>query len=355
MLRDGGPGFCQFAITNACNAHCQFCNFRVGSGMTGERIFVSLEDSKAAMRILADNGVEYMALVGGEPTLHPKLPEILQSAQSLGINTLISTNGSYLTDERVKEYADAGLGSAIISIDAPGVEAHEANRGLPGVCERIARTNSEFHRLGVSTTASVTISKLLGDLSQLPAFLKSLNFTQVTFSYPLRSLDSSFLGFSDSEIIEFTDDELIAIFDTIIKMKKTFPVVNPTASLREMQRFIRGERQMFPCLAGFKYFHLDWNLDLYRCHAWPKKMCTIWDFDSSKLVRDGCTRCMIDCYRDASVLHNVGIALYDAKVDLSRARPVMALTHVANRALYESAKSILEDFRWIKKLGAGRS
>ncbi|MBM2836162.1 MAG: Radical domain protein, partial [candidate division NC10 bacterium] len=28
-LLEGGPGFCQFAINNACNAGCDFCNFNL--------------------------------------------------------------------------------------------------------------------------------------------------------------------------------------------------------------------------------------------------------------------------------------------------------------------------------------
>ena len=34
-------------------------------------------------------------------------------------------------------------------------------------------------------------------------------------------------------------------------------------------------------------------------------MCGIYDFDETKLIRDGCTKCMIDCYRDPSVLQFV--------------------------------------------------
>ena len=79
-----------------------------------------------------------------------------------------------------------------------------------------------------------------------------------------------------------------------------------------MQRHLRGEKEKFGCLGGHKYFYLDWNLDLYRCHFWEKPMCKVWDWDESKLIRDGCTRCMIDCYRDPSVLQFVAISASDA-------------------------------------------
>lgn len=350
VLRDGGPGFCQFAITDACNARCSFCNFSADSNVVKARTFVSLRAARASLNILADNGVGYLALVGGEPTLHPDLPQILSHAKSLGMNTLVCTNGALLTSERIKEYTSSGIGSVIISIDAPDSAQHEQNRGLPGVCDRIAQANLKLHAAGAPTTASVTISRLLGDIWRLPLFLESLNFSSVTFSYPLQTLESSFRGYSDSSLVDYSNEELLAAFDEIKKLRKSFHVVNPAESLEEMQRFIRGEKQQYPCLAGFKYFYLDWKLDLYRCHAWHEPMCSMFDFDPTKLIRDGCTRCMIDCYRDASVLHYPGIALFDACQELSRWRPDKAARYILNGKTVKSVKSLLEDRKWVKGL-----
>lgn len=349
VLKDGGPGFCQFAVTDACNATCEFCNFNVNFKAARRRTFVAKDEALASLDILAENGIDYLAFVGGEPTMHPELPAMISHCRALGMNPIICTNGALLSPERIRQYIDAGLGSAIISVDAPSVEEHECNRGLPGVCERIAAANLELRAAGVPTTASVTISRLLGDLSELPGFLEKLNFDRVTFSYPLRSLPSSFLGYSDSRLIDFSDDELDGMFERIKVMKKRFPVANPRASLEEMQRFIGGQKQQFPCLAGFKYFYLDWNLDLYRCHAWHERMCSIFEFDSSRLIRDGCTCCMIDCYRDASVLQAVGIALFDAKTEFSRGRLGSAASRLLNRSTAQAARSVLEDLGWVRR------
>jgi len=68
---------------------------------------------------------------------------------------------------------EAGTSSFIISVDAASVEAHENNRGLPGVCEKIKDTNRVLKELGVQSTASVTMSRLL-DYDKLPAFLEEL-------------------------------------------------------------------------------------------------------------------------------------------------------------------------------------
>lgn len=354
VLANGGPGFCQFAVTDACNAHCAFCNFSMDASPEGKRVYVDLEEARASLDVLAENGIEHLAFVGGEPTLHPHLPEMCAHAKTLGMKTIVCTNGSMLTPEMVHRHADAGLDIAIISIDASDAETHEQNRGLPGVCARIGEANTILREAGVSTTASVTISKLLGNTSALPALLESLGFDRVTFSYPLRRLGSGFRGYSHSKLLDYSDEDLHAAFEDIKRLKKRFRVANPTASIEEMQRFVRGERQRFPCLAGWKYFYLDWNLDLYRCHAWAEKMCSVFDFDGSQLVRDGCTRCMIDCYRDASVLHHVGAAMCDARSDLARGRVATAAARLLNRTTFEAAMALLEERGWISETTRSR-
>jgi hypothetical protein len=175
---------------------------------------------------------------------------------------------------------------------------------LPDVCRKIKKANDFFHGVGIQTTASITASRLIEDFDKLPAFLETLGFKSCTFSYPLTSLASSYLSFSDSGLVNFSKDELIELFEKIKRMKERshFPVVNPTESLTEMQRHLRKEPEKFGCLGGHKYFYLDWKLDLYRCHFWETPMCNVYEWDDSKLIRDGCTRCMIDCYRDPSVL-----------------------------------------------------
>ena len=124
-------------------------------------------------------------------------------------------------------------------------------------------------------------------------------------------------------------------------------MVNPTESLTEMQRHLRGEKEKFGCLGGHKYFYLDWNLNLYRCHSWEKPMCNIYEFDPEKLIRDGCTRCMIDCYRDPSVLQFVAISISDAFQNLKKGRLLSAAKNILDRRNLTSIKAVWDDRKWI--------
>ncbi len=352
VLDHGGPGYLQFAITNICNARCDFCGFAVDRFNPAHRRSVSLQEARDVIDIAVKNNIGYLLFVGGEPLAHKDLRAMVRYAAERGVRPMICTNGSLWTEQNMRGFADDGLSSVIMSIDSHDVALHEQNRGLPAVCRKIKRANEVFAGLGVQTTASVTVSRLIEDYDKLPQFLRALGFSSCTFSYPLTHLESSYLSFSDSNLVSYTTEELIGVFDKIkaMKARSGYAVVNPTESLTEMQRHLRKEPERFGCLGGHKYFYLDWNLDLYRCHAWDKPMCNIYDFDETKLIRDGCTKCMIDCYRDPSVLQHVAISASDAWNNVKKGKLGAAAGNVFDRRNLTSLRAVWEDRGWIGKV-----
>jgi MoaA/NifB/PqqE/SkfB family radical SAM enzyme len=349
VLNHGGPGYLQFAITNICNADCDFCGFARSKFDPKARHSVTLDEAKLAIDIALKNHIGYLLFVGGEPMVHRDLRAMTRYAAERGIHPMICTNGGLWNDENMRNLASDGLTSVIMSIDAHEIAKHEKNRGLPDVCKKIKRANEYFHSVGIQTTASITASRLIDDYEKLPAFLETLGFKSCTFSYPLTSLASSYLSFSDSGLVNYSKNELIELFGKIktMKARSSFPVVNPAESLDEMQRHLRGEKEKFGCLGGHKYFYLDWKLDLYRCHFWEKPMCKVTEWDDSKLIRDGCTRCMIDCYRDPSVLQFIAISASDAWNNLKKGNVAGALNNVFDSRNLTSLKAVWEDRKWI--------
>ena len=349
VLNHGGPGYLQFAITNICNADCDFCGFARSKFDPKARSSVTLSEARDVIDIAVKNHIGYLLFVGGEPMVHRDLRAMTRYATERCIHPMICTNGGLWTEENMRGLAGDGLSSVIMSIDAHDIAKHEQNRGLPDVCRKIKRANEFFHSVGVQTTASVTASRLIDDYDKLPEFLESLGFTSCTFSYPLTSLASSYLSFSNSGLVNYSKDELIELFEKIKRMKQhsPFPVVNPMESLTEMQRHLLGEKERFGCLGGHKYFYLDWKLDLYRCHFWEKPMCKVQEWDESKLIRDGCTRCMIDCYRDPSVLQFAAISASDAFNNLKKGKLLSAVKNMFDSRNLTSLKAVWEDRKWI--------
>ncbi len=346
VFEQGGPGFAQFALNNACNANCGFCNFARDSFPKDKWTFAGREAGLAAIDTLFKNGVRYLLFTGGEPTLHPNLLEFTRHAFGLGMKVMLVSNAGLFKPDKLRALHEAGISSFIISVDAATVEAHEKNRGLPGVCDKIRAANTLFKELGVHSTASVTMSRLV-DYDALPAFLEELGFASVTFSYPLTALDSNFLGYSTSDLVNYTKEDLISTFDKVKALKTRMLVLNPTASIEEMKRYITGGEQKFPCLGGFKYFYLDWNLMLWRCHNWAEPMCHISEFDETKLVRDGCTKCMIDCYRDSSVMQHIGVSVHDSYQAFKKGKLGEGFKALGRKGNLGSIGAVLEELPWL--------
>jgi hypothetical protein len=74
-----------------------------------------------------------------------------------------------------------------VSIDAPLMSDHEANRGLKGLGDRIRKATARMPKLGMTALAQVTMSKLIRDYLALVPLLRQFGFEAVAFSYPQRA------------------------------------------------------------------------------------------------------------------------------------------------------------------------
>ena len=109
----------------------------------------------------------------------------------------------------------------------------------------------------------------------------------------------------ESHLVNLDRDEPIA---AIARLRKHFPVLNPRASLDEVARYIRGERLLIPCVGGYKYFYLGWDLDIWRCKAWNEPLGSVFHLDRIPDQREPCNACMMACYRNASMLMHAAVA-----------------------------------------------
>src|SRR6476661_3618170 len=73
VLKHGGPGYLQFAITNICNAKCDFCGFAVDRFDPKKRKSVTLQEAREVIDICVKNHIGYLLFVGGEPLVHRDL------------------------------------------------------------------------------------------------------------------------------------------------------------------------------------------------------------------------------------------------------------------------------------------
>jgi MoaA/NifB/PqqE/SkfB family radical SAM enzyme len=351
LLTHGGPGFVQIALTNACNAQCRFCSF--SQLEPRERVMADPERLLRGLHALAAAGVRYVVFTGGEPLLYPHLKDVLTEARDLGIHNLLCTNGLLLNRDWIATLEQAGVSHLIISIDAASEREHDGHRGFPGLCRAIRALLPHINRAGMQPVASVTISRLFSDFGGLGNFLAHLGFKLATFSYPLTNLHSSYLSYANHDTVTFSAAEMVDIFQRLKVWKSTAPVtvLNPSLGLTELQRQLCGRPLRFPCLAGYKYFYLDWHLNVYRCHYLQEVLGPVEDFATLPRERDDCHACLIDCYRDASVQQFLAVALGDAWGELRQGRWGQALGRLLHPDNVLSLGAILESRHWLGRNG----
>src|SRR5215469_8593781 len=351
LLRHGGPALCNVAVTNSCNATCDFCNFAYDKGRVGKLRWIDAGRFDEALAILHARDIRYVSFFGGETLLHPRLHEMVAMVVKRGMVPAVITNGWRLP-QRLDQLAAAGLKTVYVSIDSADMAEHEANRGLRGLGKRIRAATARMPKLSMIPLAQVTMSKLVKDYAALAPALRDLGFAAVSFSYPQRAaLGSTTLAWSsESKLMAFSDDELVAAFGAVESLRGAFPVTNPRASLRDMQRHLKRETEHFACYGGFKSFYMDWNFDLWRCDAWSEPMCSVWDFPDTPFVRDGCTACIADCYRDSSVMLHFAVSLSDAFGKARSGQVSSALKALASRRNLESLGAITQNSAILSKL-----
>lgn len=154
-------------ITNACNFSCNFC---YASAVPPEDArFVSLDD----MRLLADRlrheGCYTVSLCGGEPTLHPRLPEIIGIMRRRGILVTLVSNGYRLGTEPdlAKTLKRAGVKTVALQLDTLDPTTHAVFRNNAFVEEQktaIKRCLAAGLRVMVTVTISKRNIDQLGDI-----------------------------------------------------------------------------------------------------------------------------------------------------------------------------------------------
>lgn len=124
-----GPAFVQFYPTLRCNLACDFC-FNRGLAPVAD---VDPADFGRMLDRLTGAGVESVDLLGGEPTLHAGIEEIVAAIASRGMRATLSTNGH--GDLALLERLDDRFGPSVLRV---GVSVNGAD--LPAqVRDYIAR------------------------------------------------------------------------------------------------------------------------------------------------------------------------------------------------------------------------
>ena len=84
------PSYIQFYPTLNCNYSCPFCFNRNLPALKD----IDVNDFNSILLILKHLGIDHIDMLGGEPSLHPDLMQLIDLIDHNGLKTTISTNGT---------------------------------------------------------------------------------------------------------------------------------------------------------------------------------------------------------------------------------------------------------------------
>ena len=109
---DDLPIWAQLNITWKCNLDCAYC-----SEYDNAKGHVPYDELVPRIDKIHSLGTLHTDLIGGEPLLHPDLTRLMRRVTARGMTTGMTTNGFLLTEDKLKELIDAGMGRIQMSVD----------------------------------------------------------------------------------------------------------------------------------------------------------------------------------------------------------------------------------------------
>ena len=166
-------------ITRTCNLRCVHCY----ADSHAERYAGELnwEQCCAVIDDLAEYKVNALLLSGGEPLLHPQLPQILQRATDKRLKVTISTNGTRITPEYARMFKELGVAYVGISLDGIGA-VHDQFRGVKGAFDGAIRGFKLCEEVGQKTGLRLTLTRNnVQSMEQILNFIEQEGIQRVCF------------------------------------------------------------------------------------------------------------------------------------------------------------------------------
>ncbi len=152
------PHVVAWNLTKRCNLRCAHCYISAGPWEKGEGELDPAACRRIVDELLAVNPSPMLILSGGEPLLREDLPELASYAAGRGATVVVGTNGTLLTDERIRTLKASGVSGVAVSVDSLRAGCHDAFRGRAHALEHTtdAMARLRDHRLDVVVQTTAT-------------------------------------------------------------------------------------------------------------------------------------------------------------------------------------------------------
>lgn len=185
-MNDGEPKRIDIWVTYQCNNNCLFC---VNANERKKCNHKSFEEIKNHIEEAKNNGVKKIVFSGGEPTIYPKIIEIIKFTSELNFKEIwIVTNGKMFYYKKfVEKIIDAGLTNVLFSLLGHNSQLHDYLTRSPGSFKQLIEGIKNLDDSGMILADNTVILKLnYRYLTQIINILSKFNllFFELTFVNP---------------------------------------------------------------------------------------------------------------------------------------------------------------------------
>jgi AdoMet-dependent heme synthase len=261
-------------VTNKCNMHCKHCYRDSGEVKNKE---LTTKEALKLIKEIYKAGFKMMIFSGGEPLMREDIYEVISYASSLGIRTVLGSNGTLITRSVASKLKDAGIKCAGISLDSLDPKKHNAFRKNNNAWSGALFGMKNCRDVGLPFQIHTTVMKWNKD--------EILNITDLAVSMGAKAHYQFFLvptGRGEEIETQVLDsEEYNDIIQKLMKKQKNCSItIKPTCAPQFIKigkdmdlqmRFKRG------CLAGISYCIIAPNGDVQPCAYLDKPVGNVKD------------------------------------------------------------------------------
>lgn len=176
-------------LSNRCSEGCAFC-YSISYDSINKKPRKNQINKFGWTNVLENivaNGAEAIDFSGGEPTINPDFSEILKKSKSLGLNTIVSTNGSTYKNKKIRHALENYADCIALSIHGIGKD-HDKIKQREGSYDSVINSYEHYQNIGKRLKINTTVCKEnkneileLGDILNIENSGAQWKLSQVAF------------------------------------------------------------------------------------------------------------------------------------------------------------------------------
>lgn len=211
------PSTCWIMLSHKCNNRCSWCYNSLTSENMKEVESVQYIDEKKCIQILetlSNVGIKRCIIIGGEPTLHPKLTNIISHAHNLGMYTILVTNGRKLKDPLFcNKLKEVGLNTVTVSMHGWNTSTYEGDGQNPLHFNEAIDGYRTSNEVGLQTGMVIVLGKhTFGNEDAILNFLHAEKVNQLGFNIAAPAISNNAVTTDFSLDLEEFREHILNIF-----------------------------------------------------------------------------------------------------------------------------------------------